>query len=85
MRIRQVDNPGPVVRAEGDCVDLPYNTVLVSSAGVNIHFWVGDDPMGPDTTQVHSALRKARGARDIVSCTWSTGQPGGYWAHHDIV
>lgn len=79
MRIRQVEIHED--KAEGDCCGFPYNTDLVSSAGVNIHFWVG----GMHVEEIlQEALGVARGNRDIVSATWSFGQPTQYWCHSDI-
>lgn len=79
MRIRHIDIP--TEKAEGKCRDFPYNTNLVSAEGVQIHFWVGAKY---DVDQVADALSRARNARDIVSATWSFGEPSGYWTNQDI-
>lgn len=79
MKIAPVNNPG--TKAEGHCNGLPYNTELVSDQGCQIHFWVG---VRPDTLQLHTALRTAQNSRDIISASWSTGGPDGFWARNDI-
>lgn len=79
MRIRLVDNPK--TKAEGLCNGLPYDTQLVNINGVNIHFWVSDPY---DSMQLPAALSKAINERDIVSATWSLGEPTGFWAHQNI-
>lgn len=80
MRITQIETPD--CKAEGTCGGFPYNTELVSSQGVHIHFWVGNER---DDEKIKLALHKARGARDVVKATWSFGQPLGFWAKEDIV
>lgn len=73
--------PCPDEAAEGDCDGVPYNTQLVSSRGVTIHFWLPEAESGARATELRKiALRH----RDIVGTTWSYGQPEGYWAHEDI-
>jgi len=69
-------------KAEGTCGGFPYNTELASINGVAVHFWVGDYPVQAPALQ--AAERKIRGARDVVSVTWSYGHPSGFWAHADI-
>lgn len=79
MRIRQIE---PLEdKAEGLCCGLPYDTQLASSAGVSIHFWVGETR---DQGLLEKALHVARGNRDIVYATWSHGEPIGFWAHQDM-
>lgn len=79
MRISQIDVLDD--RAEGTCCGLPYDTQLASSAGCSIHFWVGDTL---DRGRLERALWAARNHRDIVSATWSFGQPRSFWAHANI-
>lgn len=81
MRIRKLSEPLND-KAEGYCGPFPYSTELASSAGVSIHFWTGSN--SPTESELQRALRKARGARDIVSATWSEGMPTKFWAHQDI-
>lgn len=75
-------------KAEGDCHGLPYNTDLVNINGVNIHFWVKQDLVCPrgmlPPLMLANAFRVAQGHRDIVSASYSIGEPDGYWAHADI-
>ena len=82
MKARKIE--GRVDKAEGRCCGFPYDTQLVSSAGVSIHFWVG--LVGPEyaSEAVNNALAVARRHRDIVSVTWSPGQPTGFWANQDM-
>jgi hypothetical protein len=81
MKIHKLQEP-LLDKAEGDCAGFPYTTELASINGVSIHFWAGDKDV--THAQMQAALSKARAARDIVSATWSTGSPMGYWAHQDI-
>lgn len=75
-----------------DGVRWPYNTELVNADGVALHLWLG--PIFPDTItaealpqaqrRVGQALARRlleimRQERDVVSCSWSSGRPSGYW------
>lgn len=82
MRIRKLKEP-LIDKAEGYCDGLPYTTELAGPDGVSIHFWVGAQSVTEE--QLQAALRKARGARDIVSASWSEGMPISFWATQDIV
>lgn len=75
-----------VDRAEGDCIDFPYNTELVSSQGVSILFWLGDnDPKQNEVkTALERALRVARNNRDVVCAIACPGNPLSYWAHNNM-
>lgn len=79
MLVRKTEDPGG--KAEGLCEGLPYTTELVSSEGVAVHFWVGEEY---DKAKVALALHKARNERDVVCASWSYGQPASFWAHSDI-
>lgn len=79
MKPRRIDNPEE--KAEGLCLGYPYNTDLVNANGVCIHFWLGEDA-SPELAE--RLLKCAKGARDIVGCTWSDGEPVGFWAHEHI-
>ena len=80
MRVSQIE---PLEdKAEGTCCGFPYDTQLASSAGCSIHFWVGDT--NPGMVRLQQALAVARRHRDIVSATWSLGQPTKFWAHQDM-
>lgn len=81
MRIRKTDGVLEG-KAEGVCCGLPYDTELVSSAGVSIHFWCGEFF---DEALLETALSAARAARDVVRATASLGAPTGFWAHNDIL
>jgi hypothetical protein len=79
MKTRKIENPED--RAEGLCLGYAYNTELVSSAGVNVHFWLGDN----ETPELAARLlARMRRERDIVCCTYSGGAPVGFWARCDV-
>ena len=62
---------------------IPYNTDLVSSEGVSIHFWLDSiDQLGK--AFFARLLAHARYQRDIVGVTYSVGQPSAFWAHEDF-
>lgn len=82
MRIRKTDCLDS--KAEGRCVGYPYDTELASSAGVSIHFWMGDLDEKTAATEAEKALGVAMRDRDIVYARWSPGEPAGFWAHHDM-
>lgn len=79
--------PNPEVKAEGSIHvsgedPIPYDTQLVGPDGVNIHLWMGKRDQ--DKGLIYRALRLARVHRDIVSATYSTGEPTGFWTGSDI-
>jgi hypothetical protein len=61
---------------------VPYNTELVSSQGVSIHFWMGRH--AEDETALALCVHIARRNRDIVGVTFSEGDPDGFWAGVDM-
>lgn len=68
-------------KAEGTCAGVPFNTELVNIDGVNVHFWIGGiDPVNVPT-RLAEAINVARDTRDVVSITYSDGEPTGHWAH----
>jgi hypothetical protein len=69
-------------KAEGQCNDVPYDTELVNSNGVSIHFWLGDRE--PTDELLDDLSRRACNRRDIVRIQFSEGQPTGFWAHSDF-
>lgn len=71
-------------KAEGVCKGLPYNTDLVSINGVNAHFWVGNRTESEREAALAIAIPAIRNERDVVSVSWSEGEPAGFWAHQDI-
>jgi hypothetical protein len=80
MIIHPVD---PLIeKAEGLCLETPYNTELVSINGCSIHFWLRSHT--PTDAELQTLLTVARRHRDIVRATWSAGDPTGFWAHEDI-
>lgn len=82
MKIRVIEHVN--AEAEGDCHGFPYNTTLISAAGVLIVFWTGDKEPGSIMPALADALVRARAARDIVGAQACIGNPTGYWAHNDI-
>jgi hypothetical protein len=84
MKFRQIETPE--TKAEGDAIVaagcFPYDTQLVSSQGVSMHFWLGDTPL---SEALQGQLEKlGRSERDVVYFTYSAGHPSGYWAHQDM-
>lgn len=88
MRISQTSPEHAPTKAEGNAGKLPYDTELASSAGVHVHFWVSDEVKAKGADEVTAALceslRLMRGARDVVSASFSYGSPEKYWAHQDV-
>lgn len=74
----------PQVKAEGTCLGFAYDTQLINKDGVCIHFWLRSTPTNIARETAGNLLREARNARDIVGCTYSDGDPLGYWAHENI-
>lgn len=78
--------PNPNTKAEGAIWlkgedPIPYDTELAGPDGVNIHFWIGDRPLNNETKDIISRAGKlARAHRDVVSISYSKGEPEGYWA-----
>lgn len=78
----------PVKQAEGDvyhpsCPDpMPYCTDLAGPDGVHIHFWIDYPYYGQKFVRKLKAF--ASNFNDIVSVSWSDGQPAGYWTHQDM-
>ena len=83
MKIRKIE---PIQdKAEGTCMGFPYDTQLASSAGVSIHLWVKGNVDSPHLRQsLQKALSAAMRHRDIVSATWSFGEPTKFWCNNDI-
>lgn len=75
---RRIDNPQ--VKAEGTMRGVPYDTQLLNADGCVIHFWLGDD-CTPERAE--KLRRYATGIRDIVGCTYSDGEPTGFWAQEN--
>jgi hypothetical protein len=71
-------------KAEGKCVGIPYNTELASSNGVSIHFWMGNLNDKEAKALAEKALMIARRNRDVVSASWSHGDPTSFWANQDM-
>jgi hypothetical protein len=82
--MRLVETPVEGTKAEGHCYGLPYNTELVNSNGVSVHFWTGDREEPFARQAAEAAERRIRQNRDVVYCTYSSGYPSGFWAHQDI-
>lgn len=61
--------------AEGTCLDLPYNTELVSANGCTVHFWCGPRI---DEDHLKCAIALIRADRDIVGVTCPIGAPTGF-------
>ena len=72
---RKIKNPGGT--PEGLIGGVPYNTDLVNINGCRIHFWLGDMATLDRARHLRQAAERQR---DIVSCTYSGGQPDGFWA-----
>ena len=80
MRIRKLQEIEEG-KAEGLCCGLPYDTQLVSSAGVSILFWCGESF---DDADLQKALHTARSNWDVVCAYASLGQPTGFRANQDM-
>lgn len=78
----------PPEKAEGDIhypgaeKPVPYNTFLAGPNGSHIHFWLDYPYHGEKLAKKLKAF--ATHFRDIVSCSYSGGEPSGYWAHQDM-
>lgn len=75
--------PCPVAKAEGDIaaegIDaVPYDTSTVNSRGCHVHLWLGRREATAGLLKTLTAI--ARANRDVVSISYSTGEPTGYWA-----
>lgn len=88
MKIRETSKEFAPRRAEGNAYALPYDTELASSAGVHIHFWVSDEIRQKGQAEVDRVLKHTllamQAERDIVSASFSYGQPESYWANSDF-
>jgi hypothetical protein len=72
----------PLESAEGKILGFPYDTQLVSIDGVTMHIWFGDTPI---TDELLAKVKTAaNNQRDVVSFTYSTGEPTKFWANEDI-
>lgn len=78
MRIRKTENPG--IDAEGTLKGVPYNSELASADGSHFHFWLGDTP---DYVRAKKLAEDMMWHRDVVSVSYSEGQPTKYWAHEN--
>lgn len=81
QRARKVE--APESSAEGDIEfgghSFPYSTDLVSSQGCHVHIWMRTHIDNP--TMIQQALAVAKHNRDVVSASYSAGEPEDYWAH----
>jgi hypothetical protein len=71
----------PQIKAEGTMDGVPYDTRLANREGPAIHFWLGDQPSGERAEEL---CRYAAKHRDVVTCTYSDGEPTGYWAQNNF-
>lgn len=77
----------PLEKAEGDIHHpdfpdpVPYNTFLAGRDGVHVHIWLGHQDSVENARKLKSF---ATNFNDVVSCSYSSGQPQGYWAHQDM-
>lgn len=70
------------INFKGESYRFPFDTQLTGPDGCAIHFWMGKHA---NVSGLALAARKqADDWRDIVECTYSIGDPEGYWAHQDI-
>lgn len=82
--------PCPEAKAEGvlylrfheNDYQIPYDTQLVGPEGCSIHFWLGHN--GSISGLPLAARKEASNFRDIVTCTYSVGEPIGFWARQDM-
>lgn len=81
MKAREIARP--VDKAEGLCCGVPYDTQLVSSDGVAVHFWL-TFVSSAALTHLERCIRVVRNHRDVVAVTYSAGEPTGFWARSDI-
>lgn len=61
---------------------IPFDTQLAGPDGCAIHFWLGDNANVSGLAL--AARRAADNHRDIVTCSYSSGQPTGYWATQNM-
>ena len=65
-------------KAEGTLNGVPFDTWIAGSQGCGVHFWLGSAP----SKQLANELRRAMtNFRDVIECTYSSGQPAGFWAN----
>ena len=80
----------PEAKAEGNILlthngteyVFPYDTQLAGPDGCHIHFWMGS--YANVSGLALAARKEAQNYRDIVSCSYSIGEPQGFWAHQDM-
>ena len=78
----------PVEKAEGDIhvpglkEPVPYNTWSAGPDGCHLHIWLDIPYYGAETARKIKAF--ATNFRDIVSASYSEGEPTSYWAHQDM-
>lgn len=61
---------------------IPYDTNLAGPDGCAIHFWLGEN--SNISGLALAARREADNNRDIVECTYSSGEPSGFWARQRL-
>lgn len=77
----------PDCKAEGsihlkDASPIPYGTDLAGPDGVHIHLWMGK--RNQDKALLYRAIRLAKAHKDIVSVSYSAGEPTGFWTGMNI-
>lgn len=66
------------VRFDGVERMVPFDTTTFSVSGCHAHVWLGHDADNKDL--VDAALKAMCEARDVVSFSYSPGEPSGFWA-----
>jgi len=86
-RPRLTEN-NPDWKAEGDIIlkdgsRVAYDTELASSAGVTVHYWIGERE--PTDELFNEIVRIARNTRDVVgNGSYCIGEPAAYWAREEM-
>lgn len=78
MRVLKTANPN--TDAEGTLNGVPYNSEIASADGSHFHFWLGNDP---DYKRAVKLAKAMTWHRDVVSASYSDGQPTKFWAHEN--